>query len=155
MLLINDPDALPSTPTSGNLQIGGGGTLGIEPLRLSPTDADVDFSREIGTGQNQIQLAVPTGAAGGNPANVGFSAHGGNRTVRLGGGEDGTPLVWGTNFMSGGTGTVNRNFILSDETADGTLIFKNPIDLNGADAGQSAPLFPGTAAQKLTPSCAA
>jgi fibronectin-binding autotransporter adhesin len=124
VLRLDNPNAL----GSGNLLIGGGGTLGIGTD--TSADPNADFARPLGTGANQLQLTAVGG--GGNQANAGFAAYGGNRSVIL---DGGSTLTWGTNFLSGQsdiTTTPNRNFILSNESSDGTLDFKNPIDLNGA-----------------------
>jgi autotransporter-associated beta strand protein len=114
-----------------NLQLGSGGLLGIG-ADSAPLDLNNDFARELGTATGQIQLTALGG--GGNAANAGFSAHGGNRNVVLLSGGSTANLVWGAGvFLSGGADPgTNRNFILADDTADGTLNFRNPIDLNGA-----------------------
>ncbi len=123
-LRLDHQGALPG----GNLQLGSGASLGIG-ADTTPGDPASDFARDLGTGAGQIQMInIGTGE---NQANAGFSSHGGNRSVVLNGGA---MLTWGTgSFLSGGTGTVNRHLILSGDSADGTLEFKNPIFLNGAD----------------------
>ena len=121
-------DSAGALPAAGNVVLGQGATLGIG-ADTAPGDPNADFARTLGSGSGQIQLTA-IGTAG-NQANAGLSAHNGNRSVIFNGG---TMLTWGTNFFLSGTngGTPNRNLILSDETADGSLNLKNPIDLNGA-----------------------
>ena len=126
MLRLDSPGALPAT---GNVVIGQGATLGIG-ADTAPGDPNSDFARNLGTASGEIQMiAIGTN---GNQANAGLSAHNGNRSVIFNGG---TMLTWGTNSFLSGTngGTTNRFLILSDDTADGTLNLKNPIDLNGAN----------------------
>jgi len=107
VLRLDHPDALPS----GNLILGSDGVLGL---------GAGDFARDLGTGANQVQFVFSGGTGNG-----GFSAHGANRTVVLNGGAD---LTWEAgNFMIG-----NGSLILSDLSADSTLDFQNPIDLNAA-----------------------
>lgn len=74
-----------------------------------------DFTRAVGTGAGQVQFA----------GFGGFSAHGGNRIVDLGG--SGATVTWG----SGGFVPTNSAFRLSSTTADGTVEFRNAIDLAG------------------------
>jgi len=126
ILRLDHQDALPA---AGNLQLGSGSQLAIG-ADTTPGDPNSDFARTLGTGAGQIQLTnIGTGP---NQANSGFAAYGGTRSVVLNGGA---MLTWNSgSFLSGGTGTVNRNFILGADNADitSTLDFKNPIDLNGA-----------------------
>jgi autotransporter-associated beta strand protein len=123
MLRLDHQDAL----GTGNLQLGSGAVLAIG-ADTTPADPNSDFARNLGTAAGQIQLTNV--GSGPNQSNSGFSAHGGNRSVVLNGGA---MITWNSSsFLSGGTGTVNRNFILSADAADSTLEFKNPIDLNGA-----------------------
>ena len=125
MLRLDHPDALPAV---GNLHFGAGSILGIG-ADTTPGDSDSDFARTLGPGSGEIQLIAKTNNT--NRANAGFSAHGGDRTVVLGGGAT---INWGIDsFLSGGSGTPDRKFILAQSSSDGNLIFKNPINLNGAD----------------------
>ena len=78
MLRLDHQDAL----GSGNLQMGSGGVLGIG-ADTTPGDPLSDFARNLGTAAGQIQLTNI--GTGGNQANAGFSAHGGNRSVVLNG----------------------------------------------------------------------
>ncbi|MEX2308955.1 MAG: autotransporter-associated beta strand repeat-containing protein [Pirellulales bacterium] len=107
MLRLDHADALPS----GNLTLTSGGALGL---------GAGDFSRNLGTGTNQVQFTF----SGGN-GNAGFSAHGANRTVVLNGSPS-AGLTWAAD------GFVIGNLLLSHDSADSMVDFQNPINLNGA-----------------------
>jgi autotransporter-associated beta strand protein len=104
VLLLEHAQALPATT---NVNLTSGGILG---LGLG------DYDATLGTGPGQLQFTT---------ANGGFAAFGGTRTITLNGGAQ---LVWATGNFVGAT----SNLVLSNEGADGTIVFANPIDLNGA-----------------------
>ncbi|MEZ0255746.1 MAG: autotransporter-associated beta strand repeat-containing protein [Chthoniobacter sp.] len=94
-------------PANSNLNISGGSVIEL---------AASDFTRALGTGDNQVQF---TGSGG-------FGALGGTRLVNLGGA--GATVTWNAgSFLPTGS-----TFILSSITSDSTLTFQNGIDLNGA-----------------------
>jgi len=100
-LRIASPNALPTT----NLVFTGyGGVLEL---------AGGDFSRNIGTGANEVQWLTDGG----------FSAFGGTRKVTLNGGD--TLTLGGTaNFVG-----LNRTLFLSSRYADAEINFTNAINL--------------------------
>jgi autotransporter-associated beta strand protein len=110
LLLLNNSAALPGgTATAGGTSALtlGGGSIGL---------GAGDFLRGLGTGANQVQW---TGSGG-------FSAHGTDRIVNLGGAS--APVHWSTgSFIPTGSA-----LILGAVAATNTLTFQNPIDLNGA-----------------------
>jgi autotransporter-associated beta strand protein len=62
--------------------------------------------------------------------NGGFSAHGADRVVALGGTAAPAPQVWGANnFLSGPGGDNNYTFMLGSAYSTHTLEFRNAIDL--------------------------
>ena len=97
--------------TEGLVNLYGNGVLEIG-ADLNGSAAG-DFTRSVGAGGGQVQFA-----AGG-----GFSAYGADRTVNLGGAA-GT-YTWAAGWIPDG-----KPFILSSPSADATLIFVNPINLN-------------------------
>ncbi len=101
VLRLQHASALPS----GNLELSGGGVLGLGAGDLT--------ARTIGTGVDQIQWL----------GSGGFAAFGANRSVKF----SATSINWvATNFI--GTGRV---LILSHDTADATLDWQQPISLAG------------------------
>lgn len=103
---------------TGITRLYGGGVLEIA------TDlnggADGDYTRAIGQSGGQVAII----------GNGGFSAHGADRVVALGGTASPTPLVWGsTNFLSGPGGDNNYVFRLGSDHSTHTLEFRNAIDL--------------------------
>lgn len=97
--------ALRATLPGSNLTISGGV---LEP--------SVDFTRALGAGAGQVQL--PSGASG-------FSAFGAPVNVNLGGA--GATVVWGADAAFS-----PASLVLNASTANNTVTFVNPIDLNGA-----------------------
>ncbi len=107
VLLLNHANAVPggigTTGGTSNLRIGGNGIVGL---------GVGDFTRELGTGVTQVQWS-----SGG-----GFSAHGADRVVNIGGA--GATMTWGAGgFMTSGS------FFLGAISATHTVDFQNPIDL--------------------------
>jgi autotransporter-associated beta strand protein len=109
VLKSDNAEALPGGPGgsgTSNLVIGGG-VIGL-------TAASGNFNRALGTGANQARWT-----AGG-----GFAAYGGTRSVFF----SASSINWASsNFITGG-GTL----ILSNATADGTLIWQQPISMAGS-----------------------
>ena len=102
VLRLDHTAALPS----GNLEITGGGVLGLGAADLT--------NRTIGTGTNQVQW---TGSGG-------FAAFGANRAVKF----SDSSINWvATNFIGGG-----RVLILGHDTADATLDWQQRISLAGS-----------------------
>jgi len=107
---------------SGITRIYGGGILEIG-ADLNGA-ADGAYSRAVGQAGGQVALI----------GNGGFSAHGADRIVALGGIGTETPLVWGTaNFLSGPGGDNNYAFKLGSDYSTHTLEFRNAIDLGARD----------------------
>ncbi|MES2308933.1 MAG: autotransporter-associated beta strand repeat-containing protein [Verrucomicrobiota bacterium] len=107
---INDGSILVTSANglgTGNLTFENtGGALGL---------GTGDFTRGLGTGNNQVQFN----------ASGGFYAYGANRSVNIGGA--GANLTWGSGgFISTGS------LILSDTASNATVDFQNGIDLGGA-----------------------
>jgi autotransporter-associated beta strand protein len=117
---------------SGTNSYSGATRLNAGVLRLASTEAlpfqsnlifnggvlelgSEDFTRALGTGAGQVQF---TGFGG-------FSAHGGTRIVNLGG--NGATVTWG----NGGFVPTNTAFRLSSTTSNGTVEFRNHINLAG------------------------
>jgi autotransporter-associated beta strand protein len=101
LLRLQNAAALPS----GNLELTGGGVLGLGAGDLT--------ARTIGTGVSQVQWL----------GSGGFAAFGVDRAVKF----DASSINWNaTNFI--GTGRV---LILSHDTADATLDWQQPISLAG------------------------
>lgn len=122
---------------TGNLQLGNGAVLGIGTDMFGTVADGIDFSRNLGTGAGAIRMNDLQ--TGNNAANSGFAAFGADRVVQLSvGGVSGAMVTWASgNFFqvpppAPPTPDFSRYFILSADTADGTLEFKNPINLNGA-----------------------
>lgn len=103
---------------TGILRIYGGGILEIG-ADLTP-DAAGDLTRNVGQLTGQVALI----------GNGGFSAHGADRIVALGGVGTTEDLTWGTNnFLSGPGGDNNYSFRLGSSTSTHTLEFQNNIAL--------------------------
>ncbi len=118
-----------SAVAPARITVHGGGVIGIG-ADLNGATAD-DFTRALGTSTGQVRLTTDSGA--GN-ASAGFAAYGADRTVNLGGSATPTTLTWNStnNFLrTTSTALSNSTFILSAPDADATLIFRNPILLNG------------------------
>lgn len=98
------PGGIGATGGTANLSLNGG-ILGL---------GAGDFSRGLGTGATQVQLAGVSG----------FSATGAVRTVNFGGAN--AQLTWGSGSFAPTT------LLLGAANADNTLVISNPIDLNGA-----------------------
>jgi fibronectin-binding autotransporter adhesin len=131
------------TNNTADLYVAGG------VFRMSGADRDFNSGitrlygggiLEIGADLNGAANGAYTrglGQAGGQVAligNAGFSAHGADRVVALGGVGTATPLVWGTsNFLSGPGGDNNYAFKLGSDYSSHTLEFQNAIDLGVRD----------------------
>jgi autotransporter-associated beta strand protein len=101
VLRLQNAAALPG----GNVELTGGGVLGLGAADLT--------NRTIGTGDNQVQWL----------GSGGFAAFGANRAVKF----SNSMLNWSdTNFIGAG-----RVLILGHDTADGTLLWQQPISLFG------------------------
>lgn len=103
---------------SGILRIYGGGILEIGADLNGATDGD--FTRAVAQTTGQVAL-IGSG---------GFSAHGADRVVALGGVGTAEELTWGAgNFLSGPGGDNNYVFKLGSATSTHTLEFQNNIAL--------------------------
>ena len=102
VLRLQNASALPS----GNLELTGGGVLGLE--------ADDFIARTIGTATDQVQWL----------GSGGFAAFGATRTVKF----SATSINWtAANFIG-----QDRVLILGHDTADATLDWQQPISLAGS-----------------------
>ncbi len=111
VLELNNATALPGGIASSGgasvLTLTSGGVVGL---------GNGDFSRNLGTTVEQVQF---TGSGG-------FAAYGANRAVNLGGAS--AQVSW-----AAGSFVPNGNaLVLGSSTANATVDFQNPIDLNGA-----------------------
>jgi autotransporter-associated beta strand protein len=107
---------------TGILRIYGGGVLEIG-ADLSNT-VDGDFVRAVGTAAGQVSLL----------GNGGFSAHGADRVVALGGVGTAAALTWGsTSFLTGNGGDNNYTFMLGSASSTHTLEFQNAINLGSRE----------------------
>ncbi len=83
-----------------------------------------DFTRALGTGPGEVQLATATGG--------GWAAHGANRAVNLGGAS--APVVWGQQtppfLYQVVSGDDHGDLILGSVSGTHTVDFQNLIDLN-------------------------
>ncbi len=106
---------------TGILRIYGGGVFEIGADLNG--GADGAFTRIVGqTGAVANQVALI--------GNGGFSAHGADRVVALGGTAAPTALTWGaSNFLSGPGGDNNYTFMLGSAYSTHTLEFQNAIAL--------------------------
>ncbi len=114
VLLLSHANALPGgtglTGGTSNLRISGNtGLIGL-------TAASGDFTRGLGTGEEQVQWT-----SGG-----GFAAFGVDRVVNLGGA--GAQVTWG----AGSFVTIGSTLALGHVSADAVVDFQNPIDLGSA-----------------------
>ena len=105
--------------TTNTLRIYGGGVFEIG-ADLNGGSAG-DFTRVVGGSAGQVALL----------GNGGFSAHGANRVVNLGGSA--AELTWGTaNFLADpSAGDYGYALRFGSASSNATLEFQNPIALNG------------------------
>lgn len=112
VLLMDHVNALPGgvglTGGTSNLRINGG-VVGL-------TAASGNFTRDLGTGVDQVQWT----------SSGGFAAYGVDRVVNIGGA--GAQMTW----TSGGFVTNGASLLLSHVTADAMVDFQNSIDLGSA-----------------------
>lgn len=105
---------------AGVLRLGSSGALSANSnLNLSGGVVELassDFTRALGTGDNQVQFT----------ASSGFSTFGAARNVNLGGAA--ATVVWN----SGSFVPTGSALVLSSTTSDNTVTFQNGIDTNGA-----------------------
>ncbi len=106
----------------GNVRLVASGGKGNNILGLGIDNPS--FTRQLGTGSNQVQFG----------GQAGFAAYGGDRVVNLGvsgTGGSGETVTWATgNFVPNGS-----SLALSADNSDGMIDFQNGIDLNNADRG--------------------
>ncbi|MCB1225988.1 MAG: autotransporter-associated beta strand repeat-containing protein, partial [Verrucomicrobiales bacterium] len=104
---------------SGNLtRIYGGGVLELGGDQNGATDGD--FTRSVVAASGGVVLL----------GSGGFSAHGADRVVALGGVGSADALTWGAgNFLAGAEGDGNHAFKLGSASSTHTLEFQNNIDL--------------------------
>jgi autotransporter-associated beta strand protein len=106
---------------NGALRYTASGALASSDLQLNGGVLEIGynatFSRGLGTGVNQVRWV----------GDGGFSAHGGNRTVQIGGNSNN--LTWGSTANFVGNGSA---LLLSSNFSDSTITFANAISLNGA-----------------------
>ncbi len=108
--------------TGGVTRIYGGGVLEIGADLNGSTDGA--YTRAVGQTAGQVALV----------GNGGFSAHGADRVVALGGTAAPAALVWGSgNFLSGAGGDNNYIFMLGSAYSTHTLEFQNAINLGGRE----------------------
>ena len=104
--------------TTGVLRVFGDGVLEIG-ADLNDT-ADGDFTRASGAAAGQVAII----------GNGGFSAHGADRVVAIGGTAAPTALTWGgSNFLAANTTDNEYVFKLGSSTSTHTLEFRNAIAL--------------------------
>jgi len=119
----------------GYLDLNPGNSLGV----LETTGI---LTNSLGSGVGQVRLRG-TGSAT-QTSRPGFSAHGGDLVVDLGGNGAGTgpELVWDTTFFDPEGPTLGNagGLYLNSANANGALFFLNPIDLKGIDFGVELPL---------------
>jgi len=129
------------TPDTHLLSIGSGHTVSLRGAAALPAGnlnfannavlelGNGDFTRALGTGPGEVQLATATGG--------GWAAHGANRAVNLGGAS--APVVWGQSsppfLYQAVSGDDYGDLILGSATATHTVDFQNLIQLN---SGQSS-----------------
>lgn len=93
-------------------------------VKVGVFETGVDLVRAGGTSSGQMQVTKTSS----NPHYSGFSAYGGPVNVCFGTLVSPTALTWGSgNFIPGALG-----LILNYTTANNTLDFKNPVNLNSA-----------------------
>jgi autotransporter-associated beta strand protein len=120
----------PGALGTGNLHLLGAVVQGLMPADATAVleigaDLDgagnsTDFSRAVGMGAGQINLAGPDERGA-----FGFAARGAVRVVNLGGNAVPTTLVNKQPFLPYGDGD---GYSFGSATADNTLVFMNPID---------------------------
>ena len=104
--------------SAGVLRIYGGGVLELGGDTNGA--ADGDFTRDAGLVAGNVAMI----------GNGGFSAHGADRIVALGGVATPTALTWGSaGFLSGPGGDNNYAFKLGSAYSTHTLEFQNDVDL--------------------------
>lgn len=110
--------------STGVLRIYGGGVLELG-ADLNGAGTAGALTRAVGQATGQVALI----------GNGGFSAHGADRVVALGGVGTATALTWGaSNFLSGpGTTDGSYTFMLGSATSTHTLEFQNAIALGSRD----------------------
>ncbi len=102
---------------ASDVALGGGNLLIEGDLNTALFLKGESLTRSVGTAAGQIHLR----------GSGGFAAIGGERTVNLGG--NGESLTWGINSFLAEEATL----VLGHASSDGTLIFENAINLNGAE----------------------
>jgi fibronectin-binding autotransporter adhesin len=95
---------------------------------LAVIESNGTITAGIGAGANQIQFANTAAAAGGAG---GFSAYGGDLTVRLNN-DAVTPLLWNTATTNGGFVTAAGELQFNWQWSDSAVTLENAIDFNGA-----------------------
>ncbi len=116
--------------------LGPGGSIGTGNLNLEADqygwpvfESSADIVRPGGTGPGEMRISKVRYIA---EPGAGFSAYG-DINVAFGSLEAPDSLVWDEGyFQPGGTEWGRHYFVLNASTAQGTLNFRNPIDLNGA-----------------------
>lgn len=122
--------------TSSSLLVGSGHVLSLRGTGSLPAGnlafenravlelGNGNFTRALGTGPGEVQLATATGG--------GWAAHGADRSVNLGGA--GATLVWGQTSPAFLFKSVPGNdygaLVLGSSTGTHTVDFQNPIELN-------------------------
>lgn len=120
----------PTTVNQGTLRVARSSAFGSGALLIDVGasvgaifESCMNLIRDSGTNAAQMRMNGNANAY----SCSGFSARGGNITVQFGAASP-ESLVWGVgNFKPGGKSVL----VLNASTADSTLDFKNPIDLNG------------------------
>jgi autotransporter-associated beta strand protein len=107
---------------TGTLRIYGGGVLEIG-ADLNGA-ADGAFTRGVAQSAGKVSII----------GNGGFSAHGADRVVALGGTAAPAALTWGaSDFLAGPGGDNNYTFMLGSTSSTHTLEFRNAINLGTRD----------------------
>jgi autotransporter-associated beta strand protein len=107
---------------TGTLRIYGGGVLEIG-ADLNGA-ADGAFTRGVAQSAGNVSII----------GNGGFSAHGADRVVALGGTASPAALTWGaSDFLTGPGGDNNYTFMLGSASSTHTLEFRNAINLGTRD----------------------
>jgi len=107
---------------TGTLRIYGGGVLEIG-ADLNGA-ADGAFTRGVAQSAGNVSII----------GNGGFSAHGADRVVALGGTTSPAALTWGaSDFLTGPGGDNNYTFMLGSASSTHTLEFQNAINLGTRD----------------------
>ena len=103
-----------------------GATSGTAVLQMDGVfDRPISASPTPGTGS----VTWSSGAGWSTSGGAGFAAHLDKLTVAIGGVGTETPLVWGEAGFMGAPGAL----VFNSATALGEVVWRNPIDLNGAD----------------------